>query len=129
MDSSCAAPPADCARACVKPLRRIFLQDGALTVGVAPDCGGALTRFDVRVGETLVDILRQAIDGTQRSVCALGTACFPLVPYGGRLRDGRLDRKSTRLNSSHSQNSYAVFCLKKKKINSRQSQRVRARLL
>src|SRR2546430_16211896 len=27
---------------------------------------------------------------------------------------GRLDRKSTRLNSSHSQISYAVFCLKKK---------------
>src|SRR2546427_3527873 len=28
----------------------------------------------------------------------------------------RADRKSTRLNSSHSQISYAVFCLKKKKI-------------
>src|SRR2546430_7795506 len=28
----------------------------------------------------------------------------------------RTDRKSTRLNSSHSQISYAVFCLKKKKI-------------
>src|SRR2546430_9200574 len=28
---------------------------------------------------------------------------------------GYLDRKSTRLNSSHSQISYAVFCLKKKK--------------
>src|SRR2546430_3085661 len=27
------------------------------------------------------------------------------------------DRKSTRLNSSHSQISYAVFCLKKKKTN------------
>src|SRR2546430_3459624 len=27
------------------------------------------------------------------------------------------DRKSTRLNSSHSQISYAVFCLKKKKIH------------
>src|SRR2546430_16405913 len=27
----------------------------------------------------------------------------------------RTDRKSTRLNSSHSQISYAVFCLKKKK--------------
>src|SRR2546430_13528922 len=27
------------------------------------------------------------------------------------------DRKSTRLNSSHSQISYAVFCLKKKTIN------------
>src|SRR5688572_31526675 len=30
-----------------------------------------------------------------------------------------LDRKSTRLNSSHSQISYAVFCLKKKKNNIR----------
>src|SRR2546430_10104116 len=29
-----------------------------------------------------------------------------------------LDRKSTRLNSSHSQISYAVFCLKKKKHES-----------
>src|SRR2546427_9478360 len=28
-----------------------------------------------------------------------------------------VDRKSTRLNSSHSQISYAVFCLKKKKTN------------
>src|SRR5205085_11577255 len=34
-----------------------------------------------------------------------------------KLNKGRttLDRKSTRLNSSHSQISYAVFCLKKKK--------------
>src|SRR2546430_8954562 len=30
-------------------------------------------------------------------------------------RAARVDRKSTRLNSSHSQISYAVFCLKKKK--------------
>src|SRR3712207_7246956 len=30
------------------------------------------------------------------------------------------DRKSTRLNSSHANISYAVFCLKKKKIQSRQ---------
>src|SRR2546427_7768642 len=29
----------------------------------------------------------------------------------------RIDRKSTRLNSSHSQISYAVFCLKKKKTH------------
>src|SRR5690606_42156807 len=29
-------------------------------------------------------------------------------------RHGRLDRKSTRLNSSHVKISYAVFCLKKK---------------
>src|SRR3712207_8352465 len=30
---------------------------------------------------------------------------------------GRQDRKSTRLNSSHANISYAVFCLKKKKNN------------
>src|SRR2546427_6525963 len=31
------------------------------------------------------------------------------------------DRKSTRLNSSHSQISYAVFCLKKKKKQTKQT--------
>src|SRR2546430_5506417 len=36
---------------------------------------------------------------------------------GGIYRIRRLDRKSTRLNSSHSQISYAVFCLKKKNNN------------
>src|SRR2546427_8023210 len=34
---------------------------------------------------------------------------------GSRQHDVDSDRKSTRLNSSHSQISYAVFCLKKKK--------------
>src|SRR3989475_8029117 len=38
----------------------------------------------------------------------------PPAPLRARLRSIR-DRKSTRLNSSHSQISYAVFCLKKKK--------------
>src|SRR2546427_4736533 len=42
-----------------------------------------------------------------------------LVPGGRHSRVTmvacRADRKSTRLNSSHSQISYAVFCLKKKK--------------
>src|SRR5256886_10397093 len=33
----------------------------------------------------------------------------------GKVWIARGDRKSTRLNSSHSQISYAVFCLKKKK--------------
>src|SRR5438309_3358563 len=39
--------------------------------------------------------------------------------------DVREDRKSTRLNSSHSSISYAVFCLKKKKNSIRQSQKPR----
>src|SRR2546427_3234168 len=40
------------------------------------------------------------------------------LPHGVSARyvqEARGDRKSTRLNSSHSQISYAVFCLKKKK--------------
>src|SRR5438132_7910891 len=42
------------------------------------------------------------------------TAVHP--PAGGRsAHAGRRDRKSTRLNSSHTVISYAVFCLKKKK--------------
>src|SRR3712207_7588363 len=36
-------------------------------------------------------------------------------PISARVRGG--DRKSTRLNSSHANISYAVFCLKKKKIH------------
>src|SRR2546430_16169351 len=57
------------------------------------------------------------------------TTLFRSVPQAAPLVDGRdvvllrehhgaghrQDRKSTRLNSSHSQISYAVFCLKKKK--------------
>src|SRR2546429_1659296 len=35
--------------------------------------------------------------------------------YSGRYAAQTLDRKSTRLNSSHGYISYAVFCLKKKK--------------
>src|SRR5436305_7871447 len=46
---------------------------------------------------------------------------FPRAPAGAvtnrRARAGR-DRKSTRLNSSHVRNSYAVFCLKKKTTTS-----------
>src|SRR3712207_7983275 len=37
-------------------------------------------------------------------------------PRRGELDEPGEDRKSTRLNSSHANISYAVFCLKKKKI-------------
>src|SRR5688572_31351362 len=37
-----------------------------------------------------------------------------LIEYAADYQKTRTDRKSTRLNSSHSQISYAVFCLKKK---------------
>src|SRR3712207_7741352 len=43
--------------------------------------------------------------------------CLPQLPGGDDEVDA--DRKSTRLNSSHANISYAVFCLKKKKENHR----------
>src|SRR3989449_1419868 len=39
------------------------------------------------------------------------------------VNEGKEDRKSTRLNSSHGYISYAVFCLKKKKKNTRDDSR------
>src|SRR6185295_17429023 len=40
--------------------------------------------------------------------------CSPTKRISSRAPVGTEDRKSTRLNSSHANNSYAVFCLKKK---------------
>src|SRR2546427_9159864 len=51
-------------------------------------------------------------DGSQRNRRYTGER---VSRYAPRNQPGNLDRKSTRLNSSHSQISYAVFCLKKKK--------------
>src|SRR3712207_6871006 len=45
----------------------------------------------------------------------------PLRPPGEKRREG--DRKSTRLNSSHANISYAVFCLKKKKTHNKHYRR------
>src|SRR5256886_12790237 len=48
--------------------------------------------------------------------CAAALATLAAIEEEGLMKK---DRKSTRLNSSHSQISYAVFCLKKKKKNHR----------
>src|SRR2546430_13021241 len=48
-----------------------------------------------------------------RAACTFWVACKKELTMLSR------DRKSTRLNSSHSQISYAVFCLKKKKPRAR----------
>src|SRR5438034_8672346 len=48
-----------------------------------------------------------------RSKCRTRRECRPYAPLPHRSPAGR-DRKSTRLNSSHTVISYAVFCLKKK---------------
>src|SRR3712207_8306192 len=52
--------------------------------------------------------LRLVVRGRQQDERGLTAGCEP---------SALLDRKSTRLNSSHANISYAVFCLKKKKID------------
>src|SRR3712207_7380728 len=66
-------------------------------------------------------LLRYAADhpprGARRSAAAAGTSQRVQVRERRGRRGGccHPDRKSTRLNSSHANISYAVFCLKKKK--------------
>src|SRR5688572_31524990 len=60
----------------------------------------------------------RAQPATDRCGDAPRGVCLGADRFGqGRPAAGAEDRKSTRLNSSHSQISYAVFCLKKKKKN------------
>src|SRR2546430_12437374 len=68
--------------------------------------------------EVLADFRRRAGSVFHAcGTCAMGSDPRTSV-VDPRLRvRGVRDRKSTRLNSSHSQISYAVFCLKKKKNN------------
>src|SRR5688572_30996295 len=51
-----------------------------------------------------------------RSNLAAPSRCPPPPLESSGAHSPAEDRKSTRLNSSHSQISYAVFCLKKKKV-------------
>src|SRR5256886_6536696 len=50
------------------------------------------------------------------SLCLTLLACVSVCCLNFLSLRRQLDRKSTRLNSSHSQISYAVFCLKKNEI-------------
>src|SRR5205085_11506843 len=60
------------------------------------------------IGWTHYSIARSSTTGT----AVLHGDDVGTVPFGAGIAGPR-DRKSTRLNSSHSQISYAVFCLKK----------------
>src|SRR5690348_18176428 len=74
---------------------------------------GAHGREPVEAGEQAVldrarlDVARPAGDARHPEAAFVGRALLAF--------EGRVDRKSTRLNSSHPSISYAVFCLKKKK--------------
>src|SRR3712207_7796430 len=89
-----------------------FFNDTATTEIYTLSLHDALPILEVltRCGLALDRLLEAAAAATAAEACAgesgLSTA---------RAMADRADRKSTRLNSSHANISYAVFCLKKKK--------------
>src|SRR3712207_8011187 len=77
--------------------------------GPAPESDKAalawLARYNHTFGHYLGGRFTEPVEG----------ALFDVINPSNRQRLARVDRKSTRLNSSHANISYAVFCLKKKK--------------
>src|SRR2546427_9544459 len=82
---------------------------GALALAISAIAGGAHAADEKSVAVTAI-VEHPALDAVRDGVqAALKEAGY----------EAGKDRKSTRLNSSHSQISYAVFCLKKKKKRTR----------
>src|SRR5688572_32102236 len=71
-------------------------------------------RVDVRRGEVVRHLARDEYDVNDSWLCDKGRYAYRFPDAAERITTPLIDRKSTRLNSSHSQISYAVFCLKKK---------------
>src|SRR5688572_30848002 len=88
-------------RSTLFPYTTLFRSDDALKALARGQHAEALTS------------LRRAQEMKPRSALQEQTYGLDFVDYLPYYYQG--DRKSTRLNSSHSQISYAVFCLKKKK--------------
>src|SRR5437868_11802753 len=82
-----------------------------------------LLSFPTRRSSDLAAPLAIAVMASRCSTLARSSAMRPTDQFPLPIADERAsieqreDRKSTRLNSSHVSISYAVFCLKKKKLN------------
>src|SRR3712207_8551125 len=91
-------------RSTLFPYTTLFRSEGEILRLPTDRLGDAGIRIDRRMGELAG---RQDVDAALYR--GLRPEALALLLYVGRG-----DRKSTRLNSSHANISYAVFCLKKK---------------
>src|SRR6266496_3203598 len=100
--------PAAAAEQLADGLQRRVAQDRLVAV-VSPDVEIGVLQVEQDVGRAVTFGVegRDQRRGGQRPVAVLLSGVL----------DGLADRKSTRLNSSHVEISYAVFCLKKKKLH------------
>src|SRR2546428_8972822 len=62
-----------------------------------------------------VQLVKKRYRDRDQNQCQHKQSMFLVDPFQQIVESQTQDRKSTRLNSSHDQISYAVFCLKKKK--------------
>ncbi|HWK51102.1 MAG TPA: hypothetical protein VNR40_14515, partial [Steroidobacter sp.] len=78
-------------------MHKIILRAGALEAGVAPAVGAGITHFFTRAEGRTFHLLRPApetFDEVRRS------ACFPLVPFSNRVRDGYFEFQRQRVQLS-----------------------------
>src|SRR3712207_9233245 len=86
-----------------------FFNDTATTEIYTLSLHDALPIFTRRSRQCTGEYPTSRVDRTKSNLCVILTiVCSDFVKYLKK------DRKSTRLNSSHANISYAVFCLKKK---------------
>src|SRR3712207_8574865 len=90
-----------------------LIQLGARNLLRIGTCGGY--NRDLRLGDLVIATAATPNDGTVSSI-ARGLPYAPAAHFDvvHAAHHAAEDRKSTRLNSSHANISYAVFCLKKK---------------
>src|SRR3712207_8844587 len=90
-------------RSTLFPYPTLFRSDGVLV-------GDAVLRRGALLAVVLLDVGVAVVGHQHRRLVLTRRACEADDPHAAE------DRKSTRLNSSHANISYAVFCLKKKKL-------------
>src|SRR5438874_11186592 len=82
---------------------------GVVIMGVEP--GSPAEKAGLKGGDVITNVNGKPVKTGNDLVSPIAQA-----PIGSKVKIGYVDRKSTRLNSSHVEISYAVFCLKKKNI-------------
>src|SRR5690606_40547955 len=94
-------------RSTLFPYTTLFRSDGKYTLeGITGNVKDGFTITNVRTGKTDLKVTKAWKDENESD--------RPDKVKVELYQNGKQDRKSTRLNSSHVKISYAVFCLKKK---------------
>src|SRR2546426_5721364 len=114
-----------------RTVSQLELRDGSTNVTYTARCDVAAGRTHeaacppvTGLRGSVANCFHQAPESRDPAVCSgsrqIAVECQRRTCLGSKPCEHALDRKSTRLNSSHLVISYAVFCLKKKKKNNNQ---------